>query len=285
MQLSDDSPRITSHFVSRLIGSLIPVPPENAANPPGVTPGSSVPCRPHTPWYDGWVRNAFAAIVPARPCPAFGRPVHHGVASSITARYFSASPSDSTSRWTPCPPVVSRQLTPLRLRLVRIRRFRLRARLDVSLSGGPGRRGVTPAFGYDAPYPGASGTSTHLIRALPGTHYGPLRLPRRPATTSDWPYTSPSAALTCRHSGSPALGPINLHHMPPLLPRKTRWDALVVRSHWLRPSPTVHRVGVFALFTRLHSGSLALRPAVLHHRNSRPPVTRTPLRDTTKVYE
>jgi hypothetical protein len=117
MQLSDDSPRITSHFVSRLIGSLIPVPPENATSPPGVTPRSSVPCRPHTPWYDGWVRIAFAAIVPARPCPVFGRPVHHGVASSITARYFSASPSDSTSRWTPCPPVVSRQLRRLRLPL------------------------------------------------------------------------------------------------------------------------------------------------------------------------
>jgi hypothetical protein len=175
MQLSDDSPRISSHFVSRLIGSLIPVPPENATSPPGVTPGSSVPCRPHTPWYDGWVRNAFAAIVPARPCPVFGRPVHHGVASSITARYFSASPSDSTSRWTPCPPVVSRQLTRLRRRLGCIRRFRLRARLDVSLSGSPGQRGVTPAFGYGAPYPGASGTSTHLIRALPGTHYGVLR--------------------------------------------------------------------------------------------------------------
>ena len=54
-------------------------------------------------------KNAFAAIVPARPCPVFGRPIRHGVAPSTTARYFSASPSDSTSRWTPCPPVVSRQ--------------------------------------------------------------------------------------------------------------------------------------------------------------------------------
>ena len=54
-----------------------------------------------------WVdENAFASIVQARPCPTFGRPVHHGVAPSITARYFSANLSDSTSRWTPCPPVV-----------------------------------------------------------------------------------------------------------------------------------------------------------------------------------
>ncbi len=191
------------------------------------------------------MRNAFAAIVPARPCPIFGRPVHHGVASSITARYFSASPSDSTSRWTPCPPVVSRQLTRLRLRLGRIRRFRLRARLDVSLSGGPGQRGITPAFGYGAPYPGASGTSTHLIRALPGTHYEPLRLPSRPASTSDSPYTTRSAVPGRHRHGSPALGPIHFHHMPPLLPRKNRRDALVVLSRRRRPSPSDHRVGFF----------------------------------------
>src|SRR5215813_1035807 len=49
--------------------------------------------------------NAFASIVQARPCPAFGRPVHlRGVPPSITARYFSSCPSDSISRWTPCPP-------------------------------------------------------------------------------------------------------------------------------------------------------------------------------------
>jgi hypothetical protein len=44
----------------------------------------------------------------------------------------------------------------------------------------PGQRGVTPAFGYRAPYPGASGTSTHLIWALPSTHYEPLRHPLAP---------------------------------------------------------------------------------------------------------
>jgi len=104
-----------------------------------------------------------------------------------------------------------------------LRRFRLRARLGVALSPCPGQRGVTPAFGYGAPYPGASGTSTHLIWALPSTHYEPLRLPGRPATISDSPYTPPLAALTCHRRGSPALGPINFQHMPPLLRRKTRW--------------------------------------------------------------
>jgi len=58
-----------------------------------------------------WVdENAFASIVQARPCPTFGRPVRHGLAPSTTARCFSASPSDSTSRWTPCLPKLSFRL-------------------------------------------------------------------------------------------------------------------------------------------------------------------------------
>lgn len=67
-------------------------------------------------WED---ENAFASIVQARPDPIFGRPVHHRVAPSITARYFSSCPSDSTSRWTPFPPMIytdspaSEELPPL----------------------------------------------------------------------------------------------------------------------------------------------------------------------------
>src|SRR5215469_6726274 len=36
-----------------LIGPLISVPPENPVSPPEVTPCSSVPCRPQTPWCGG----------------------------------------------------------------------------------------------------------------------------------------------------------------------------------------------------------------------------------------
>src|ERR1700738_4831148 len=32
-----------------------------------------------------------------------------GITPSIAARYFSAGPSDSTSRWTPCPPKYSKR--------------------------------------------------------------------------------------------------------------------------------------------------------------------------------
>jgi len=58
-----------------LIGLLTTAPPVDPASPPGVTYWSSLPCRPHTPWCDGWMSSAFASIVQARPCPIFGRPV------------------------------------------------------------------------------------------------------------------------------------------------------------------------------------------------------------------
>jgi hypothetical protein len=69
----------------------------------------------------------------------------------ITARYFSSCPSDSTSRWTPCPPESYPRLS--------------------------GQRGITPAFGYDAPHPSARGTLTLLNNVLLSTHCGSVRLP------------------------------------------------------------------------------------------------------------
>ena len=60
--------------------------------------------------------------------------------------------------------------------------FRLRARLGISIPATCGRRGITPAFGYGPPHPGAGGTSTLLTSALPGA-YGPLRHPDRPDLT------------------------------------------------------------------------------------------------------
>ena len=55
--------------------------------------------------------------------------------------------------------------------------FRLRARLGISIPATCGRRGITPAFGYGPPHPGAGGTSTLLTSALPGAHYTPIRHP------------------------------------------------------------------------------------------------------------
>ena len=56
-QRSDRSHGIASHFALRLIGSLAPAPPGDRASSPGVTHGSSVPCRPQTPWCGGWMRT------------------------------------------------------------------------------------------------------------------------------------------------------------------------------------------------------------------------------------
>ena len=122
-----------------------------------------------------WVDEiAFASVVQARPCPTFGRPVRHGVAPSTTARYCSANPSDPTSRWAPCPPQFRRGGSRSTLA---VSSFRLRARVGVSIPATCGRRGITPAFGYGPPHPGAGGTSTLLTSALPGAHYTPLRHP------------------------------------------------------------------------------------------------------------
>ena len=122
------------------------------------------------------MRNAFAPIVRARPCPIFGRPVRlRGGPHLTTARYFSSCPSDSRSLRTPCPPGYSEQLAPGPPWPVS--GFRLRARLGFSIPVcSPGQRGVTPAFGYGAPHPSAEGTSTPLTHALPSAHYGQVRL-------------------------------------------------------------------------------------------------------------
>jgi hypothetical protein len=58
----------------------------------------------------------------------------------------------------------------------------------------------------------------------------------------------------------------------------------VISAPIQRPSPSDHRVGSSSSFTRLHVGSLALRPALLLCENLRPRVTTTPLPHATKAY-
>ena len=118
-----------------------------------------------------WVNeNAFVSEVQTRPCPTLGRPVHLGLSPSITARYFSSCPSDSTSRWTPCPPKYSKrwlqvglgclQLSPsCPFRPLHTFRFLRPARLR------------TPLLGYGAPHLSARGTSTLLNNALLSAHF------------------------------------------------------------------------------------------------------------------
>jgi hypothetical protein len=96
----------------------------------------------------------------------------------ITTRWFSSSLSDPASRRTPCPP--------------KIRRWRLQVSLSVSRLSPSCLTSLSIPFHHLRPmrrYPhlwisarglGLSGTSTHLTRQLPGTHYGPLRHPNAP---------------------------------------------------------------------------------------------------------
>jgi len=69
---------------------------------PRVTICSSAPCRPHTPWFEGWMECACHSADSTLP-PLWPTGSSLEWLPSIPARSFSASPSDSTSRWTPCP--------------------------------------------------------------------------------------------------------------------------------------------------------------------------------------
>ena len=123
-----------------------------------------------------WVdENAFAFIVQARPCPTFGRPVHrrgspHRLRPGISPHTLRIPPHDGH------PVLRSTAKNGFRSTLA-VSSFRLRARLGFSIPlPFSGQRGVTPAFGYSAPHPGAGGTSTLLNNALLSAHYGAVRL-------------------------------------------------------------------------------------------------------------
>ncbi len=104
-------------------------------------------------------KNAFAAIMPARPCPAFGRPVHRQDGSLDYGPVLLRKPFRLRLTADALPSGCRlRQCIERRSRLGCNRRFQLRARLGLTLSVHPGQRGITPAFGYSAPYPSASGT-------------------------------------------------------------------------------------------------------------------------------
>jgi hypothetical protein len=160
-----------------LIGLLTPAPAGDAASPPGVTSCSSVPCRPHTPWFEGRMDHAFVAIVPTRPGPLFGRPVH---------------PWGSPHRLRPGTSPQALRIPP---------RGGHPALPD---RGDRGQRGITPAFGYGALHPSARRTSTSRNTPLPGAHCGPLRLPARPGSISAAPYTSP-LSVSAHPAGSPVV--------------------------------------------------------------------------------
>jgi len=173
-----------------------------------------------------------------------------GCLPSITTRWFSSGPSDSTSRWTPCPPKLPRKWLQVYLGCIRLSPscpFRL---LHTFLLLRPVRH--YPHFWISARGLGPSGTLTRLRRVLPGTHFAPLRLLARLAQIS--------VTLMLSHRG---------HH-----PRRTRSPALPGAAspachpddlgesicsclgyfhRWRRSFPSDHRVGTLILQgTRLY---------------------------------
>ena len=120
--------------------------------------------------------NAFASIVQARPCPTFGRPVHlrgspHRLQPGTSPHALRIPPHDGHPALRKTARIGSRSA-------LAVSGFRLRARLGFSIpSSFSGPRGITPAFGYDAPHSSARGTSTLPINALLSAHYAAVRLP------------------------------------------------------------------------------------------------------------
>jgi len=112
--------------------------------------------------------NAFVAIVPTRPCPLFGRPVHR---------------RDGSHRLRPGASPHALRIPPHG------------GHPALPGDGRQGQRDATPAFGYGALHPSASGTSTRLNTSLPSAHHGPVRLPlpvHRRRASVDFP-TRPAA--------------------------------------------------------------------------------------------
>jgi hypothetical protein len=150
----------------------------------------------------------------------------------ITAQYFSAGPSDSISRWTPCPPESCELLS--------------------------GQRGITPAFGYSAPHLSARGTSTLLNSVLLSTHYGSVRLPYGAASGV---ISSPSA-LDCSPtspSGLPGSSADLSPHAVPNHPGRPRRCFCPLLRGECQTLPTGEGGPPTGTPNEAESGSLALR--------------------------
>jgi hypothetical protein len=142
--------------------------------------------------------------------------------------------------------------------------FRLRARLGFSIpSTLPGRRGITPAFGYDAPHLSVGGTLTLLNNALLSAHYGPFRRPllfgRLPGFAGYTDYL-----LRRFHDGRRRASPVAqrvLATVPPLPPRRSRVSVFASLRPSMLSSPWGEGFGLRDFhFSGLPVRSLTLRP-------------------------
>src|ERR1700757_42584 len=92
-----------------------------------------------------------------------------GLPPSIAARHFSSCPSDSTLRWTPCPPEYGKQRLQVRLGCIQLSLSCPFRRLHTFCFLWPARL-LPPAFGNGAPHLSAKGTLTLQNNALLSAH-------------------------------------------------------------------------------------------------------------------
>ena len=91
--------------------------------------------------------------------------------SSFSApQHFSSCPSDSTLRWTPCPPEYGKQRLQVRLGYIQLSLSCPFRRLHTFCFLRPARL-LPPTFGYGAPHLSARGTLTLQNNALLSTHF------------------------------------------------------------------------------------------------------------------
>jgi len=143
--------------------------PSDPTRSPWVICISSPPCRPHTPWYAGVEPQRLRLHSADSTIPQLG-PTGSSVGSLplSTTRWFSATPSDSTSQWTPCPPKDSRRRLQVHLGCVQLSPSCPYRLLHTFLLLRPVRH--YPHFWISARGLGRSGTLTRLRHKLPGAH-------------------------------------------------------------------------------------------------------------------
>jgi hypothetical protein len=107
-------------------------------------------------------------------------------------------------------------------------------------------------------------------------YYEPLRLPSWPSAIS-FPYTHQLMSLQHHHEGSPALDCLSSATCRPCYPGRSSRPIPLCLPECIGLPLTSTGSASSSLLTRLHLGSLALRPAALPSGNSRPMITQTPL--------
>jgi hypothetical protein len=184
-----------------------------------------------------------------------------GQPPSITARYFSAYPSDSISRWTPCPPECCyRERLQVHLGCIKLSPscpFRLLHTFSLLR---PARH--YSRFWIQRPHPGAGGTSTLLNNALLSAHYGTVRLLQHVhVRRSVYGLRGPALIVRPRHAGRcPGSRACYLRHI------NLKTTALVVTVYTsrentnIRTPETESRASPQASWKKRGSGPSAISP-------------------------